>query len=434
MNEEKEVDKRVPIICITGTKGKTTVANAISDVLTKLGFNTLKVNTTGHFINNERRSTLDDGKENWRLVPSVCPGRYLYEFLINPKLKDKGVAVLEASLGSSNPAGLGYSWHNIGVFLNVMEDHIGSTSRLNDKNDIAKAKAFVWERILPDGYLVFNADDDYVVGSISKKYLDDVSVKFIPIGLDFSAFNIKRHLDSGGSVITVNDKRQVVVRNNSKDLVVADLVNIPWVFGGEFKPSVWNIMATVAALYAFFDGKLPSGIQSAVEALRLDPYGGRLTLLQNEKGVRILADYAHEKHSLSMVGDLAKSLVESGGKTIGIVRLAYDRTDELIIETGRMIADKYDYLIVYEKIDGYWRKPEKIVGRRFVQKVGYVSSVLFNAIHSINPRSERVLREDEALRRAAELAQPGDVVVHIVNDDVERSIGFIKEAFNAEFV
>jgi hypothetical protein len=32
------------------------------------------------------------------------------------------------------------------------------------------------------------------------------------------------------------------------------------------------------------------------------------------------------------------------------------------------------------------------------------------------------------------MAKPGDVVVHIVNDDIKRSIDLIKEKFNAEFV
>ena len=52
----------VPIISVTGTKGKTTTVAVIADVLQSLGKNVLKVDTTGHFLNGERRSTLDDSK------------------------------------------------------------------------------------------------------------------------------------------------------------------------------------------------------------------------------------------------------------------------------------------------------------------------------------------------------------------------------------
>jgi hypothetical protein len=44
--------------------------------------------------------------------------------------------------------------------------------------------------------------------------------------------------------------------------------------------------------------------------------------------------------------------------------------------------------------------------------------------------SERIVREDQAVGRAAQLARPGDTVVVIVNDDSEQSVGFIKKSFD----
>src|SRR5665811_1639645 len=100
----------IPIISVTGTKGKTTTVFVIDDILRKLGYNVVKVDTTGHFVNGKRKSTLDDSKRVWHLVPSVCPGRYLWEFFSHPELCEKGVAVLECSLGSSATSGLGYRY------------------------------------------------------------------------------------------------------------------------------------------------------------------------------------------------------------------------------------------------------------------------------------------------------------------------------------
>jgi cyanophycin synthetase len=422
----------VPIISVTGTKGKTTTVAVVADVLRKLEKNVLKVDTTGHFMNGERKSTLDESKAAWRLVPSVCPGRYLWEFHQYPNLKKDGVAVLECSLGCSGPSGLGYRYHNVGVFLNVFEDHIGSSDRIQSKEDIALAKQFVFSRLLHNNaYAAFNADDHLVVDSL--KVLPAKTITKVPFGLSFSKFPIEQHLKKSGVAFTVNDAKQVVMRTVNGDTVMFDLKRIPWTFNASFEPSVWNLLAAVAAVYGYFSGNMPEGIRSVFESVRLDRYGGRLTLLKAENGATVLADYAHEKQSLAMVARLAREQIGEKGKVIGVVRLAHDRTDELMRDTGHVIATEYDEIIVYDKIDGYLRHAKR-KGSRFTEVVGRTSEILTNSIAEINPHVERILREDLAIKRAAEKAKAGDIVVIIVNDDIHRSIEFIKENFNAEFI
>ena len=46
----------------------------------------------------------------------------------------------------------------------------------------------------------------------------------------------------------------------------------------------------------------------------------------------------------------------------------------------------------------------------------------------------RIIREDEAVAEVAKNAKPGDVVIFIVNDDIKRSLDFIKTSFDAEVV
>ena len=421
------------IISVTGTKGKTTTVAVIADVLRALGNQVLKVDTTGHFINGERRSTLEDSKAIWGLVPSVCPGRYLYEFNLDPKKYEDAVAVLECSLGSSAPTmGLGYRYHTVGVFLNVFEDHLGSSERIKSKRDIAIAKEFVFSRIDQNqhGVAVFNADDELVVDRLSV-LADKPSISLLPVGLEFSHFDAAAHLDAGGLVVTMNAQQQVVLRSKQHDIVLCDLKALPWTFDAAFLPAIWNIMSAAAAIVAQYDLTVPAGLRKALEAVRLDPYGGRLTVLRNSDNVTIIADYAHEKQSLAQIGQLAKRTAT--GKTVGVVRLAHDRTDQLLQETGHVIAQSFDEVIVYDKIDGHWRKPQ-IKKLRFPQIVGRTSEIVAQAAAERNPQVTRIIREDEALAHAAKIARPGDVVVHIVNDDIRQSVQFIKDSFNAEFV
>jgi hypothetical protein len=45
----------------------------------------------------------------------------------------------------------------------------------------------------------------------------------------------------------------------------------------------------------------------------------------------------------------------------------------------------------------------------------------------------RIIREDEAIQHAASIAKEGDVVVHIVNDDIQRSVNWLRDYFKADF-
>jgi cyanophycin synthetase len=420
---------RAPRIAITGTKGKTTVTSVLAAVLQNYQKTVLKVDTKGHYVNGNQKSTLKDSTRVYGLVPTVCPGRFLYE--LDGHEKD-GVAVLECSLGSSRLAGLGYGAHNIGIFLNVMEDHLGSSDRLKTKEDIMLAKSFIFRMLHLDPYAVFNADDKLVVKAL-KFIPEDLNDTKVPFGLEFTFFDVVEHLKNGGSAVTVEDE-WVVIKKDNRIQKIVKLNDIGWTFQGQFKPSIYNLLAVVAGAYSFFKGELPQDFSKRLAAVKLDPTDGRLTLFKNQQGIKILADYAHEKYSLREVAKLAKSLTSNKGQVIGVVRLAYDRTDKMIIDTGKFIAKDYDQFVVYDKIDGYWRQPrDRLRSRKFSSEtVGRVSTLLSDAIKELNSNCEQILREDLAIERAVKIAKPGDVVVVIVNDDIKRSIEFIKDSFKAE--
>ncbi|HUP26599.1 MAG TPA: Mur ligase family protein [Candidatus Limnocylindrales bacterium] len=423
----------IPIITITGTKGKTTTSYLVAEVLQALGRDVLRVDTTGHYLNGKQRSTLSDSKQIWGLVPSVSPGRFLYEFITQPKLQAKGVAVLEASLGSSALPGMGYRSHDVGVFLNVFSDHLGSSSRLQSRADIADAKQFIFEKLERGGWAVANVDDELVAAKLDivPSHLD---IKILPCGLNFNHFDLAKHLASRQLALSVKDDK-IVLLEKSKSTELVDLTKIAWTFNASYMPSVWNVLMAVAAVYALIDGKWTPKVRQAFEAVRLNPYGGRITVLKAANGATIISDYAHETVSLTEIAKLARTLVGPKGEVIGVVRLANDRTNELIRETGKGLAQAYDRCIVYDKIDGHFRKPRAAVrSLKFPESVGRVSEILAPAIAEHGGQVERILREDKALERAAEIAGPNDVVVHIVNDDVQRSIGFVKKYFKAEFV
>jgi|GEM_PF-637956 len=431
-------------ITITGTKGKTTVSNVLANILQKLEKKVLSVDTNGAYINGKMMISKSQSQLVWDVVPTVAPGRFLY-LLNSPDTKIvegrhhgniDGVAVLEASLGCGTLSGLGYFGHDVGVFTNVFEDHLGSRPDLNKREDIGSSKKFIYSRINHDGYAVFNADDDIVCNNL--KYCKQ-SVKLVPFGLHFKHFDIKKHIDKGGTAVTVKNDLVVLIslEKTEKLFAISDIV---WTFEGKFTPSVYNLLAVVGALFGYGEGSISPKIITAICNSRLDPYSGRLALLRNKKDVTIIADFAHEKQSLKSVAELAHKLKKSNdNQVIGVIRLAWDRTEELIKETAEYIANSYDQFIVYDKIDGFWRQPGtrfRTGQRQFTQEIGKISTILADTLIKLRNEKDvvRILREDDAIKMAAKKAKSGDVVVFIVNDNIKRSIDFIKNAFDAEFV
>ena len=424
---------RPKVVAITGTKGKTTVSFLIDQIMLSLKRTTLRVDTTGHFINNERRSTKEDSTALWHILPTVCPGRYLWELMdYTPEERANTVAVLECSLGCSRLAGVGHKWHDVGIWTNVMKDHLGSTDLLQTREDIADAKKFIFRYLAYDGYAVFNACDDLVC---SKLNLVPAEATKIPCIFDKEniCINLGEHLANGGVAFSIDGTKIYKHTKDGAELVY-DAINLPWVFGGHFEPSMINLCFAVAGTYGTLEGHLPENLTEILDNIRLDHYGGRLTTLNAKNGTMIIADYAHEKESLSSIGALAKTIAsERGGKAIGIVRMAYDRTDEAIDETGQAVGKAFDSLVVYDKIDGYWQQPKELHFGKFQQAVGRISGLLSEAIKKTNPNVTTILREDEALDFTAKTAGEKDVVVFIVNDNIKRSIDWVREKFEADF-
>ncbi|HET8671342.1 MAG TPA: Mur ligase family protein [Candidatus Saccharimonadales bacterium] len=424
--------ENIPIISVTGTKGKTTVVSIIADILRRSKCNVLHVDTSGHFVNGERRSVAADSMHIWGIrTVTAMPGKYLGSFLCDQTLQQSPVAVLECSF-SCKSHGLGYATHKVGVFLNVFEDHIDPRGPIKNKQDLAEAKSFIFSSIADNGYAVFNADDEFVCGAL-RRIPRDKHIQFIPCGLSFEHFDLPRHLAAGGVAITV-ETDNVVLKSASQTTVLCALKVLPWTFNGSFTPSVMNMLHACGAVYGFFDGKLPKDSRELFDATRLSPQTGRLVVTKAANGTVVIGDYAHEKQSLKAIASLGRSLIEGSGKLIGVVRLAHERSDESLQDTSRTIAEAFDEVVVYDKIDGYWRKPGKPVIKRYPQVVGRTSEIVAAAIKERNSNVTRILREDEAIAFAAKRASSEDVVVVILNDNISRSLDFIKQEFHTEEV
>jgi UDP-N-acetylmuramyl tripeptide synthase len=412
------------IISVTGTKGKTSTVRTIAAVLSELGENTLRADSDGYYINEVQKGNAQESKDLTGNLPTISPGKFL---ITMADYYPNFTAILEAALGCFGLSGLGYRKHQIGIFTNVYDDHIGSLKRLATREDIAETKSFIFSRIGSNGYGIYNAQDKLVCSQL-KKIPKRANAKQIAVGIDRAKF-CKTTTPPYAS-FSIHDG-WVVLETRGKQTNIVEVATVPWTFDGKFEPSVYTLLFSCAAIWANYDEKLPSNFVSVLQSTHFSTEGGRLVRMITPDGVELLLDSAHEKQSLLAIGKLAHQL--SSGKIIGVVRMPYDRTDKLLKETAQTIANSFDEFIVYDKIDGYYKKPLPFdATKKFVQKVGYTSKIFATELKKHNSNTHRIIREDEALEYARSIAKTGDCVVHIVNENIPRSVTFVEKIFQAK--
>lgn len=418
------------ILSVTGTKGKTSVVRGISHVLHKLGEKTLRVDTDGHYINERKKSTYDDSVKLSMSAPTVCPGKYL---ITAKKMRPHFTAIFENSLGSNGKQGLGYTFHDVGIFTNVYEDHINKNGINNSKEALAETKSFIFKYIDKNGTAIYNYDD-----ALIRKQLEKLPAKYpvsqIAVTLEkITDVEIKKMHSEDICFFTIENDWCLLVTKNERRKIIKT-TDIYWTFGGLFVPSKYNLLFILAGLFALGKNIFSEKLLLCLKKYKLDSRGGRLTLLKNRKGVKILIDYAHEKQSLRSIGKLAKKLTAPGGVTLGVIRLAPDRADELIKETALFIAQDFDSFIVYDKIDGISRGRFVKKNSDLTREIGEVSEILAEAITEKNKNVSRVIYEKDAIKEASLKVRPGDVVVHICGDDHKNTVSWVKKYFKARRV
>lgn len=411
------IDSKYPIITVTGTKGKTSIVRLIDFALSSVYDQVLRVDTSGAYVDGKLIINEDESRERWGYTPTNCPGRFL-ALIDNPS----NVAVLESTVFSAT-TGLGYKAHDVGIFTNVFEDHLGGTKLLKTVEDIAKNKSFVLTAIKKGGVAIYNYDDEMVVSQLH----------VIKSGVKRIAVTSKTSNASADIVCFISDSHLEVIENKqSKNIPFADF---SWL-KTDHMPSLYNFAFVIAALFVMLSHDNFDKAANRLKSFQFDPKGGRMVHARIDGGPQVILDFAHEKQSLIEIAKYARGLVGDGAKLTGVVRLAPSRTEKLIDDTARAIVPVFDRFVVYDKVDGFLRKPGTVKGFENKQEeVGRVSGLLSNSLIKYGAKSvERIIREDEAISEAVSKSDENDIIVYIVNDDSERSLRFLNEAANGKKV
>ncbi|NMS88189.1 cyanophycin synthetase, partial [Clostridioides difficile] len=125
--------------------------------------------------------------------------------------KDVEVAVLEVARGGLIRKGLAYDVADVAVITNITEDHLGIDD-VNDIEQLAFVKALVGEAVKEDGYVVVNADENWIKNIVSR-----IKAKKNIIDKDRDNPLIEENIKSGGITINVKDDILTVMNNKREE-------------------------------------------------------------------------------------------------------------------------------------------------------------------------------------------------------------------------
>lgn len=342
----RDDERRMPVISITGTNGKSTVTRLITHILVGSG---RRVGTT----------TSDGVLVDERMVePGDWTGPGGAHLVL--RRSDVDAAVLETARGGIVLRGMGYESNDASVFTNVSADHL-DLQGIHTLPELAEVKSVVCRVTRADGWTVLNADDPFVLG-VARHVRARVALFSMAARPGVA---IRRHLDAGGRAYLVERGWLVEAEGNARR-PIAEVAALPVTIGGIARHNVANALAAAAgarAMGATID-QVGDGLGSFSPSADVSP--GRLNLYRVGSRI-VIVDFAHNEAGVAAVLDVATGI--AGGAAgraapvTAIIGTAGDRPDDTLRGIGRMAGERADRIAIKET-------PHYLRGRTAASMVG----------------------------------------------------------------
>lgn len=388
--------RRVPIIGVTGTNGKTTTSRLIAAIMRHTGKRVGLTSSSGVFIDREL----------------VLPGDYTgpagaQRVFAEPNVD---IAVLETARGGILLRGIGYEQNDVSVVTNISADHLGLHG-IYSVEGLAEVKSLVAQVTKPDGFAVLNADDPLVLAMRERISARPFFVTRQPI-----ADVVRQHIEAGGWALTL-DGADVVWWHDDEREVLTRLDDVPITFGGKAQHMVENALCAAAACLGA--GLTTTQVRAGLAAFRSSPADnkGRLNIY-TRNGATIIIDFAHNEAGLRQLLTFARHFRADEGRLTAVVGTAGDRADSVFRAIGRIAAREADRVVLKDSIK-YLRG--RVSGEMLrLMRAGVDETGRNVAIHTAPS-------EEDAALGAFEQAGAGDVVAVMCIEAYDRLLDWLDE-------
>jgi cyanophycin synthetase len=237
-------DGRIPIVGITGSRGKTMVAQLTTHLLQLGGVKVGLACSHGAFFN--QRLQTSGNSANWTSA---------HRILLNRQVE---AAVIENDSRTILNEGLAYDRCLVGVVTNLDPSDTVPECAINDAEQIYKVLRTQVDVVLPNGFSVLNADDEAVTKMAE---LSDGEVIF------FSKYgpseHTKKHLQNGGRALFTENNMIILATGNDQYPLIST-ANIPLLQASSKTNTLESILAAVAAAWSLNTPKdiIAAGLQT----------------------------------------------------------------------------------------------------------------------------------------------------------------------------
>ncbi|MBU6491487.1 MAG: cyanophycin synthetase [Burkholderiales bacterium] len=239
---------RIPVVGITGTRGKTLVARLVARLLQLNGQRVGLACSDGLFLG--RRQIQQGNAANWQGARKV---------LLNRAVE---AAVCENGTRSILGEGLAYDRCQVGVITNLDPDAPLPEYSINEPEQMANVMRTQVDVVLPDGVAVLNADDARVAEMAS---LCDGEVIFFSLAP--ASPTLAAHRAIGGRCVFARDGYLIMARGQD-EMPLVELASVPVARPGQPRLQVENVLAAVGAAWAL---DVPAGLlRTGIETFALN--------------------------------------------------------------------------------------------------------------------------------------------------------------------
>lgn len=292
----------IATILITGTNGKTTTTRLTEFICRRAKMKSGYCSTDWVIVNGRMVKEGD--------LSGPTGHQYV---MMSPKIE---VAVLEAARGGIVKRGLLPNYATVATVTNIAYDHIGQNG-IETLEDLANAKAVVFDGLADDGIAVINLDDEFIPKLKVKQRKAYISTKLTEseICKYLTPDNYVVYLDGG--IVTLQTELNKHHLNKLKD--------IPLTVDGLASYNYENVLHAVALSYAV--GVEPKQIASGLKKFGADDKSnfGRWNYYHSQKHGHLVVDIAHNPAGLENVLSLATGFRKLHGLT-GKLGLMYGNT------------------------------------------------------------------------------------------------------------
>lgn len=351
--------KKLKLVGVTGTNGKTTIATLLYNMFRKLGYKCGLLSTVCNYIEDEAvpadHTTPDPIELNYLLSRMVDAGCQ-YAFM-----ECSSHAIAQKRIGGLDFAG--------GLFTNLTRDHLDYHKTFENYRNAKKA---FFDQLPKTAFAITNADDKngMVMVQNTKATVKTYSTRTMA---DFKAKILECHF--GGMYLEI-DGREVGVQ-----------------FIGKFNVS--NLLAVYGA--AVMLGEKPENVLLVMSTLK--SVSGRLDPIQSPEGYTAIVDYAHTPDALENVLNAIHEVLEGKGHVITVCGAGGNRDKgkrPLMAQEAVKQSDK----VIITSDNPRFEEPQDIINDMLA---GLDDQQMKKVVSIVDRR--------EAIRTACMLAQKGDVIL-----------------------